>query len=93
MDEVLHIIVTGRVQGVGFRAFTESAARRHGVAGWVRNRPSGEVEVLARVRPEHKGRFLAELQKGPPLSRVRDVQVEPAPEHMDCPRSGFNTRG
>jgi len=92
MEEVLHIIVSGRVQGVGYRAFAEGAARRHGVAGWVRNRPSGDVELLARVRTEQKGRFLAELQKGPPMSRVRDVQVQAAPEHMRCPESGFEVR-
>ena len=93
MEEVLHIVVSGRVQGVGFRAFVEGAARRHGVAGWVRNRPGGDVELLARVRPEHKGRFLAELQKGPPMSRVHDVQVEPAADGSQCPRNGFTVRG
>ena len=90
MSEALHIVVKGRVQGVGYRFFVEETARRLGVAGWVRNLPGGEVEVVARVSPGNKGRFLATLRQGPPLSHVSALQVHPAgPEH-DCPAAGFS---
>jgi len=92
MDEVLRILVRGRVQGVGFRYFTERTARDLGVAGWARNLPDGRVEVMARVRPSTKGPFLAALQEGPSMARVDDLQVESSPEETSCPRSGFNTR-
>jgi acylphosphatase len=92
MDEVLHILVRGRVQGVGFRFHTEAAARRHGVAGWVRNRPDGDVEILARVPARSKTDFLAEIRRGPPMSRVTDVDIRPAPAGMACPASGFSVR-
>lgn len=92
MDEVLRILVSGQVQGVGFRAFTERTARRLGVAGWVRNLPTGQVEVLARVGAGNQQAFLAQLRQGPSLSRVTDLQVERQPEGSDCPRQGFGVR-
>jgi len=92
MEEVLHIIVSGRVQGVGFRFHCEAAARRHGVAGWVRNLPNGDVEVLARVPPGQKAAFLAQIRRGPPLAQVSGLDVRPAPAGMPCPASGFSVR-
>ena len=92
MDEVLHIVVSGQVQGVGFRFHTEAAARRHGVAGWVRNLPSGEVEILARVPAERRTGFLADIRRGPSLSRVSGVEIGPAPAGMNCPAAGFSER-
>ena len=92
MDEILRIVVKGHVQGVGFRFFTEALARRLGLAGWVRNLPAGDVEILARVDGEREAAFLAELRRGPPMARVTDLEVEPASRHMTCPASGFTTR-
>jgi acylphosphatase len=92
MDEVIRIIVSGQVQGVGFRAFTERVARRLGVAGWVRNLPGGDVEVLARVGPGNKQAFLAQLQQGPSMSRVTSLRVTPEPDGAACPRQGFSVR-
>jgi acylphosphatase len=92
MDEVLHIVVRGQVQGVGFRYHAEAAARRHDVAGWVRNLPGGEVEILARVAPDRKAGFLADIRRGPPMSRVSAVDIRPAPAGMTCPASGFSIR-
>jgi acylphosphatase len=91
MDEILRIVVSGQVQGVGFRAFTERAARRLGVAGWVRNLSNGDVEVLARVTPGVKQPFLAQLQQGPSFSRVTDIRVTSEPT-AECPREGFAIR-
>ena len=68
-----HFLVTGRVQGVGFRVFTLQKAIQHGVQGWVRNLSDGRVEVLA-VGPEGAmNRFHRELQRGPQRSVVEDL--------------------
>jgi acylphosphatase len=67
--------VTGRVQGVGFRWWTQRAARELGLGGSVRNMPDGSVEVQA-VGPEALvSRLEAALQKGPPSARVMRVDV------------------
>ncbi|MFA7693547.1 MAG: acylphosphatase [Candidatus Hydrogenedentes bacterium] len=46
MTESLHVVISGRVQGVGFRFAAQNEARRHGLIGWVRNRSDGTVEAL-----------------------------------------------
>jgi acylphosphatase len=92
VDEVLHIVVRGQVQGVGFRFHAEAAARRHGVAGWVRNLPSGAVEILARVPADRKAGFLADIRRGPPLAIVTGVDIGPAPAGLNCPAAGFSVR-
>lgn len=70
--------VSGRVQGVGFRFFVESQARRLGVGGWVRNRADGTVEVLAAATVEMLGELRAMLEEGPAGSHVTRVVEEPA---------------
>jgi acylphosphatase len=92
MAEVVHLIVSGRVQGVGFREFTRRTALRLGIAGWVRNRPGGEVEVLARIPAGRKAAFLGELRRGPSLSEVTGVIAAPAAADEDCPDAGFFVR-
>lgn len=73
--DCLHIVVTGRVQGVGFRAFTVSEARALGITGWVRNSPDGHsVEILAQGDPESLDQLLARLKQGPPSARVDGIQ-------------------
>ncbi|MDH4249452.1 MAG: acylphosphatase [Deltaproteobacteria bacterium] len=89
MSEILRIFVQGRVQGVGFRQFTQETAHRLGVAGWVRNLPDGRVEALVRIPPENKTRFLAALRRGPSYSRVQQLSVEPAGADSSCPEKGF----
>jgi len=91
-EEVLHIIVSGRVQGVGFRYHVEALARICGVAGWVRNLPSGEVEILARVPLAARQRFVAGVQEGPPASRVEGLRISPAARPQECPAEGFSVR-
>jgi acylphosphatase len=89
MSEAIRVIVRGRVQGVGFRFYTEQVARRLGVSGWVRNLPRGEVEVHARVAPEVRERFLAALRRGPPMARVDALHVEPLDPAETLPPRGF----
>jgi acylphosphatase len=69
------LLVTGRVQGVGFRFFTEAAARREGLHGWVRNLPDGRVEISAEGEVEALERFERSVRHGPPGARVEQVDV------------------
>jgi acylphosphatase len=66
--------VRGRVQGVGFRWYVEREAQTLGVAGWVRNRSDGTVEVLAQGTREQLFSLRSKLQQGPRASRVDDVE-------------------
>ena len=71
-----HVTVTGVVQGVGFRPFVDRLARRHALAGWVRN-TAGSVEIEVEGTPEHLRQFAAELRAdAPTLAQIRTVQVE-----------------
>lgn len=92
MSEVLRIVVNGRVQGVGFRDYTARIGNRLGLAGWVRNLPGGEVEILVKVTPSGKEPFLSALRKGPPTSRVEEISVEDREDDLDLPTSGFQVR-
>jgi acylphosphatase len=85
-DRRAHIIVTGRVQGVSFRAYTESTARSLGLIGWVRNLPSGQVEIVAEGTTEAVERLVEWAHTGPSLARVENVEVDylaPTGEPMD----------
>ncbi len=66
--------VRGRVQGVGFRWFVEREAHTLGIAGWVRNRADGSVEVLAQGTREQLFALRAKLHEGPRAARVDEVE-------------------
>ena len=74
-----YLKVSGRVQGVGYRYFTESTARKSGVTGWVRNMPDGRVEAEIQGESDELRYFLAQLRKGPALSRVKDIDKYEVP--------------
>lgn len=84
--KTLRLVITGRVQGVGFRHFTRDAAARLGLDGWVRNRADGSVEALARGDDAALDAFRAALRRGPPAARVDGIA-----EHADetIPAAGF----
>ena len=67
--------VSGRVQGVYFRASTQQQAQRLGVCGYAKNLIDGRVEVLAVGGAEQVGELLRWLWQGPPLARVTDIEV------------------
>lgn len=69
-------VVSGRVQGVGFRYFAQDAARRDGLNGYVMNRDDGTVEALAEGEAEAVERFERAVRRGPSRSRVEHVMVE-----------------
>jgi acylphosphatase len=72
----LRAVVSGRVQGVGFRASAEHEARRLGLAGWVRNQHDGGVELEAEGSEAALERLLAFLRQGPRMARVDAVDVQ-----------------
>ncbi len=76
MDKRLHAIVSGRVQGVGYRSFVETHAVSLDLTGWVRNLYSGEVELVAEGPEQALAYLLHNLETGPQMARVTDVQVE-----------------
>ena len=70
------IQVSGRVQGVGYRAYTVDAARLEGLNGWVRNLSDGRVEVHVEGDVDALARLEWRLWQGPPGARVDDVIIE-----------------
>jgi acylphosphatase len=72
------LLIDGRVQGVGYRWWAVETARSLGLAGWVRNRADGSVEILAIGEAEQIRQFAKACCTGPPGASVRSVKVEPA---------------
>ena len=75
----IHLWVTGRVQGVGFRAFVEVQAHRLGLKGWVRNVGDDTVEAVAEGEKRRVEEFLMTVKQGPLGSRVDETRVETEP--------------
>ena len=75
-DVRVHVIVTGIVQGVFFRANTKSEADRLGVFGWVRNRIDGTVEITAEGKKDITDRLIEWCRKGPQGSVVKNVELK-----------------
>ncbi|MCA9624567.1 MAG: acylphosphatase [Myxococcales bacterium] len=84
----IHIRVTGRVQGVFFRASTARRARELGLSGWVRNRADGSVEAVFAGPAAIVERMIAWCHDGPPLAAVDEVVCVPADE-PDAGEGGF----
>jgi len=76
--ETRRYLVSGRVQGVGFRLFTQREANKLGVTGFVRNLADGRVEVVAKGSREQLAQLRASLEKGPSFSSVTGVAEETA---------------
>ncbi|MCD6280699.1 MAG: acylphosphatase [Deltaproteobacteria bacterium] len=86
----LHVTISGRVQGVWFRASTREEALKLGVNGWVRNTPDGCVEVFMQGSEDAVDRLLAWCYHGPPGARVDDVQVKATSPRDDI--DGFSIK-
>ena len=76
MNPVRHLVITGRVQGVGFRYYMIAEAERLGVTGWVRNRRDGTVEATVCGTDEAVAAMIAWARRGPPGAHVDRVEVE-----------------
>ncbi len=81
----LHVRVTGRVQGVGFRWFVREEARRLGLSGWVTNLAGGEVEVAAGGEASSLERLRCALQVGPAGAQVERVEDVPGASASSLP--------
>ena len=86
----VHAIISGLVQGVGFRYFAARQASANGITGYARNLANGEVEVLAHGDRAVLERFLADLRVGPRSAMVRGVRV--SWEGSDETFGGFEIR-
>jgi len=82
----IHVLVTGRVQGVGYRAYVQANAQQLDVLGWVRNLPAGAVELVAQGTAAALTELEDTLWAGPPLSKVADLRIEPLPPASDLKR-------
>ena len=84
------LIVTGRVQGVGYRDWLQEMAERLGLTGWVRNRFDGSVEAVIVGEEAAVGRMIEACRQGPRLARVDALDVEPL--DLDILPQGFTRR-
>ncbi len=90
---VLHFLIRGRVQGVGFRWFVHREASELGLRGWVRNTDDGSVEVVATGPPEDLEELRAELKKGSRGSRVDQVIEHELDESEAASLKDFEIQG
>ena len=86
----IRAVVRGRVQGVSYRAWTKKQAEKHGVAGWVRNRPDRTVEALFTGSPEAVEALLTACRRGPFAARVDGIEV--SEEAEPAALAGFEIR-
>ncbi|NEX94055.1 acylphosphatase [Caulobacter sp. 17J65-9] len=89
MRHAERLTVSGRVQGVGYRAWAVAVARNKGLEGWVRNRRDGSVELLAIGEPEAVDALETACRSGPPGADVAGVERAPA---QDDGTEGFGQR-
>lgn len=87
MTKSYRFLVSGRVQGVGFRWFVLRAADRLGATGWVKNRNDGRVEVLAQGDPKTLDRLHEMLEEGSAISRVENVEKSDVTSEVDTFKS------
>jgi acylphosphatase len=81
------LVISGRVQGVGYRDWAIDTGLRLGLTGWVRNRRDGAVEALIVGEEEAVGRMIEACRRGPPAARVDEIDVEPV--DLDILPAGF----
>lgn len=86
----MRVIIEGRVQGVGYRAWAVEQAQALGLNGWVRNRRDGSVEVMIDGPLKQLMGFVAYCQDGPSAAHVRRVSTSPADGEILC--EGFEQR-
>lgn len=75
----MHVYISGKVQGVFFRAATQSAAMDLNLTGWVKNTPDGRVEAVFEGKDEKVDKMLAWCHIGPSAARVENVTIEEEP--------------
>ena len=87
----VHLLISGRVQGVGYRTWASKAARKLGLRGWVRNLTNGNVEAVAQGPKDAVDQFVGACQAGPMLARVTAVDTKVMDKPLPAiPDNGFN---
>lgn len=87
--QTVRIVLSGRVQGVGFRAWTERRARELGLSGWVRNLRDGTVEALFHGPTDVVQEMIGHCRRGPARARVEVLERY---EEQEAPSPGFQIR-
>ena len=88
MEKAVHLLISGKVQGVFYRYTAQKIATRLNLRGWVKNLPNGKVEAIAIGPPSAVDTFIAWCHEGPPGAVVTDVKVESLPSPPEV--EGFN---
>ena len=86
MTARVHLLITGRVQGVWYRANTQKKAKALDLKGWVKNLPNGQVEAIFEGEKEKIDQIIEWCKKGPSFARVDGVKIE-----WETPVGKFNT--
>ena len=73
---MLHVLVSGFVQGIGYRQFVKTKAQDLNLVGWVRNLPDGKVEAVLQGRTEDVEKMILLCRKGPFLAEVKEIKTE-----------------
>jgi acylphosphatase len=83
--ETYNLLLSGRVQGVGFRYFTQARAMQYNIKGYVRNTFDDKLEVVCQGEPVNLDKFMLEVKNGPSFSHITNVEME---EIKDSPIYG-----
>ncbi len=81
-DVIRHIILRGKVQGVGYRGWLAGEAEARGLSGWARNRRDGTVEAVLSGSDDAVAALIAKCQHGPGMARVSGIDNQPTTEDM-----------
>jgi len=76
MISCVHVLISGRVQGVWYRAFTKQKAEQLGIKGWVRNASDGKVEAIFEGEENKIDQMIDWCYKGPPLAKIKDIEIK-----------------
>ncbi|MCC5913183.1 MAG: acylphosphatase [Balneolaceae bacterium] len=79
-EKVIHLKISGRVQGVGFRHFTRKNAGELGLSGWVKNMADGSVEAVLAGEKQSLKQMVERLKSGPVTASVSDIEISEAAE-------------
>lgn len=93
MDKIQkQVRIKGRVQGVGFRYFTQQHARKLGIDGWVKNLSNGDVEALLEGTVDDVNKMVNHLSSGPAAARVDDISEVERDDPSGTPVKGFTVK-
>ena len=83
-----HLVISGKVQGVGFRYWIQNLAINNNIVGWVKNKLSGDVEALIIGQEKAVQKLIKQCKIGPSSSTIQNIQINDYDQ--DYPKEGFN---